>query len=191
MKLTMPGLLLGGAILALLGGSYFMVIKQANMKRQALLQDTRTKEEALANLERSTMGINDVNKKIADLQQAVTFFESKLPPAKETEKVLEEVWHIAEANSLTTKTIKTPAEKRTASYGEQEMELSLSGDFKGFYQFMLQLEKLPRLTRIKKMVLSKINDHEGAMQAELTLSVYFEPDPDTKDAPVASAAWSR
>lgn len=182
MKLSMPGLLLGAAILALLGGSYFLVIKQANQKRATLLADTRSKEESLANLERSTIGINDVNKKIAELQQAVTFFESKLPPAKDIAKVLEEVSMKAKANSLETRTIRTPADKRTANYGEQEMELGLSGDFKGFYQFMLELEKLPRLTRVKKMNLSKINDHEGAMQADLTLSVYFEPDSDDSNA---------
>ena len=51
--------------------------------------------------------LNDVNHKIAELQQAIQFFESKLPQEKEMDTILKEVWQIAEANSLQTKTIKT------------------------------------------------------------------------------------
>jgi len=32
------------------------------------------------------------------------------------------------------------------------------------------------LTRVKKMNLTKINDRDGDMQAEMTLSIFFEPD---------------
>jgi len=53
--------------------------------------------------------------------------------------------------------------------------MSLAGDFTGFYLFMQQLEKLPRLTRVTDMTLTKISDHDGQMQATLTLSVFFEP----------------
>jgi hypothetical protein len=41
---------------------------------------------------------------------------------------------------------------------------------------MLQLEKLPRITRIGQMNLQKINGHDGEMQAQLTVSIFFEPD---------------
>jgi hypothetical protein len=54
--------------------------------------------------------------------------------------------------------------------------LSLSGDFNGYYAFLLQLEKLPRITRVTQMKLEKINDRDGEMQAQLTLSIFFEPD---------------
>ncbi len=63
--------------------------------------------------------------------------------------------------------------------------MSLSGDFNGFYSFMLQLEKLPRITRVGQMNLAKINDRDGEMQAQLTLSIFFEPD--TRNANVAAA----
>jgi hypothetical protein len=40
---------------------------------------------------------------------------------------------------------------------------------------MQQLEKMPRLTRVSDMSLSKISEHEGDMQAKLTLNIFFEP----------------
>ena len=98
------------------------------------------KQQALADLERSTAGINDLNRKLGEVQKAVAFFESKLPQAKEIDKILKEVWQMAEANSLQTKTIKTMNSQHAANYSEQPIEISLSGDFNGFYAFLLQLE---------------------------------------------------
>jgi type IV pilus assembly protein PilO len=63
-----------------------------------------------------------------------------------------------------------------ANYSEEPIELILSGSFEGFYQFLLNMEKLPRLTRMTEMKLTKIDEKEGQMTADLKLSIYFAPD---------------
>jgi type IV pilus assembly protein PilO len=83
---------------------------------------------------------------------------------------------MAEANSLQTRTIKTLKSERAANYSEQPIQLSLAGDFGGFYSFLLQLEKLPRITRVTNMDLKKISDKDGEMQAQMTMSIFFEPE---------------
>ena len=163
-------------MLGLLASTYFFVFTKANQKKEDLLTDIRQKQGALSNLQAATAGIEDLNRKIEELQQAITFFESKLPQEKEVDKILKEVWQMAEANSLTTKTIKTLRTERGPNYSEQPIELSLAGNFNGFYSFLLQLEKLQRITRVTQMNLMKINDRDGEMQASLTLSIFFEPD---------------
>ena len=82
----------------------------------------------------------------------------------------------AEQNQLTTRTIKTMKSQRGAAYSEQPIEMSLGGNFTGFYEFLLQLERLPRLTRINQLSLDKITGKEGEMEAKLTLSIFFEPE---------------
>jgi type IV pilus assembly protein PilO len=160
----------------LLACSYFLVLKKADEKRLALEAQIGARQKALADLDRATAGIADVGHKVEELQQAITFFESKLPQEREIDKVLKEVWQMAEANALTTKTIKTAKAQRSASYSEQPIEMSLSGNFDGFYSYLLQLERLPRLTRVSTMMLEKISGRDGEMEAKLTLSVFFEPD---------------
>src|SRR5215212_7017084 len=135
-------------MLGLLGSTNYFVFTKANKKKQDLLSEIRNKQTALSNLQAATAGIEDLNRKIEELQQAITFFESKLPQEKEVDKILKEVWQMAEANSLVTKTLRT---ERGPSYSEQPIELSLQGDFNGFYSFLLQLEKLPRITRVTRM----------------------------------------
>jgi type IV pilus assembly protein PilO len=151
-------------------------LQRSKAKRDALLADTAAKRKTLSDLKQSTAGIVDWNQKIAELKQAISFFESKLPQEKEIDKILKEVWQMAEQNTLQTRTVKTLRTERAASYSEQPIEMSLSGDFNGFYVFLQQLENMPRITRVTNMALTKITDHEGQMQAKMTLSIFFEPD---------------
>jgi type IV pilus assembly protein PilO len=169
-------------MLGLLGSTNYFVFSKANKKKTALLDDIHQKQAALGNLQQATAGIDDLNRKCDELQKAITFFESKLPQEKEVDKILKEVWQMAEANQLTTKTIKTLKSERGPSYSEQPIQMNLGGDFNGFYAFLLQLEKLPRITRVTDMQLQKISDRDGAMQAQMTLSIFFEPDSGNKVA---------
>src|SRR5688572_25505477 len=175
MKFGVREIIFVGLMVGLLCASFFILDKKSK-KRSAKLNDVQAMQQSLTNLRISMAGIDDQDRKISELQQAITFFESKLPQAKEVDKILKEVWQMAEANSLQTKTIKTMKSERNANYSEQPIQMSLGGDFNGFYAFLLQLEKLPRITRVTHMDLQKISGRDGEMTAQMTLSIFFEPD---------------
>jgi type IV pilus assembly protein PilO len=153
-----------------------LVWDKAQSKIVGMERKTEERLKALGDLERATSGVSDVDKKVAELEEAIKFFEKKLPQERDIDQILKEVWNMAEANQLTTKTIKTMKSQRGAAYSEQPIEMSLSGNFSGFYEFLLKLEKLPRLTRINQMQLDKMTGRDGEMDAKLTLSIFFEPD---------------
>ena len=176
MKFGLRELLFFGVLLGFLGSTHFFVFAPANKKREALRVEIVRKQQAMTDLQRSTQGIDDLNKKIAKLQEAIAYFESKLPQEKEFDKILKEVSQMAETNSLQTKTVRTLKQERSSNYSEQPIQMSLSGNFNGFYLFLQQLEKLPRITRITSMSLQKIAERDGEMQATMTLSIFFEPE---------------
>jgi type IV pilus assembly protein PilO len=153
-----------------------VVLQKSRARTVTLQADTETKRRELADLKQSTAGIVNWGQKFAELKQAISFFESKLPQEKEIDKILKEVWQMAEANSLQTRTVRTLKTDRGASYSEQPIEMSLAGDFNGFYVFLQQLENMPRITRVTHMNLTKMIERDGAMQAKLTLSIFFEPE---------------
>ena len=163
-------------MLGLLGSTNYFVFSKANKRKQERLADIHGRQQALSNLQQATSGIEDLNRKIDELQKAITFFEGKLPQEKEVDKILKEVWQMAEANTLQTRSVKTLKVERGPNYSEQPITMTLSGDFNGFYAFLLQLEKLPRITRVTEMKLEKISDRDGEMQASMKLSIFFEPD---------------
>jgi Tfp pilus assembly protein PilO len=177
MKLGLREILFLTVMVALLVCTYLFVFEKANRKREALVKETQERQQTLESLRQATAGIDDLNRKISDLQEAIKFFESKLPQEKEIDNVLQEVSQKAEQNSLSTKTFKSLKVERNANYSEQAIQMTLSGDFRGFYSFLQQIEKLQRITRLTDMKLEKINDRNGEMQAQVTLSIFFTPDP--------------
>ena len=163
-------------MIGLLGAIYFLVWDKAQAKIVTMERKTEEKVKALADLERATSGVSDVDKKVAELEETIKFFEKKLPQERDIDQILKEVWNMAEKNQLTTKTIKTMKSQRGSTYSEQPIEMTLSGNFNGFYEFLLKLERLPRLTRVSQLNLDKISGREGDMEAKLVLSIFFEPE---------------
>ena len=176
MRFGIRELIFVALMLGLLASTWVFVFKKADARRTSKLGEIESMDQALLNLRRATAGIDDMGRKIAELQRAIDFFASKLPAAKEMDKVLTEVSQMADANSLQSKQVKSLKTERGSAYSEQAIQMSLAGDFNGFYSFLLQLEKRPRITRVTNMNLQKINDRDGEMQAQLTLSIFFEPD---------------
>ncbi len=163
-------------LVGLLFSSWFFVIQKSQQKIQAMERLTVEMYLALADLERATAGVADVDMKVEELEEAIKFFEKKLPQEREMDQILKEVWEKADKNRLTTKTIRTMKSQKSASYSEQPIELNIAGDFKGFYEFLLQLERMPRLTRISQLSIDKMQNSEGQMEAKMTMSVFFEPE---------------
>ena len=176
MKLGLREVIFAAVMLGMLGASYFVVFTKQDAKRKAKEEQRDVKQRALLDLDTASASVRDVEKKIKELQNAVTYFESRLPQVKEMDKVLKEVWQLADQNGLRTQTVKTPRSQRMNGYSEQTVELNLSGEFTGFYEFLLKLEQLPRLTRVTKMNLTKITDKDGEMQASVIMSIFFEPE---------------
>ncbi|HEV7300189.1 MAG TPA: type 4a pilus biogenesis protein PilO [Tepidisphaeraceae bacterium] len=176
MRVGLREMLFFGAMFALLGCAYFLVFTKADTKRTALLAEVAVKQKALNDVQQSTSGIADLGRKIAELQKAIQFFESKLPQEKEIDKILAETTNKAEENALQIRTVKTLKTEKNAGYTEMPIAMTLVGDFNNYYQFLLELEKLPRLTRVSKMKLEKINDQDGQMEAQMQLSIFFEPE---------------
>src|SRR5687768_10366950 len=125
-------------VLGLMASSYFLVFRKANAKREAMQAEIDRKQKALADLSRATDGIDDVKTRIQDLQNAITFFESKLPHEREIDQILKQVSELAQGNALQPDQVKTLKSQKAAGYSEQPIEIGLTGDFQKFYAFMLQ-----------------------------------------------------
>ena len=175
MKLGTGEIVLVAVLLAMLGASYLFIFQKANVKRHALMAETHQEEQTLETVRQATAGIDDLNRKIVEMQKQIAFFQSRLPAERDVDKILKEVWQMAGANNLSTQTVKTEASLHNEHYSEQPIEMSLSGNFDGFYSFLQQLERLDRITRITQMKLQRIDAQNGQMQADLTLSVFFTP----------------
>jgi Tfp pilus assembly protein PilO len=162
MKFGFREIIFVALMLALLAGTYVFVFSKTTAKREAMQKDIADWDKMLNDFRTSTAGIEDMNAKIDELSNAIKFFEQKLPEEKDVGDILQQVWDMAKTNSLQSKTVKPDKAEVGPNYSELPM----------------QLEKLPRITRITQMKLEKNKDRDGEATAQLTLSIFFEPQRD-------------
>ncbi|MHC4640486.1 MAG: type IV pilus inner membrane component PilO [Planctomycetota bacterium] len=161
--------------LAIVGYKY--MIKPANENLAEAKERVQTKLDKLEEFERATEAAEGLTKQLEQLREAITFFESKLPPTSEIHKVLEQVTVIAQKQGLKPKTIRTLGKKDNSGYVEQPLKMGLVGDFNSFYSFLLELEKLPRIMKIRELKLDKEDKEskdEGQIKAEFIVSIFFQ-----------------
>ncbi len=162
-------------------GAWRFVFRPHNARNTKMRRDIDAKQEKLKVLNRAVGTIGSLRKEIGALKQAVAFFESKLPSEKEIDKVLQEVWRLAEANKLATKSIRTLEDNKSSfttadsPHREQPIAMQLEGNFMGLYAFLQALENQPRITRIRSMKLTTPKAfRKGHVRVEFTMSVFFE-----------------
>lgn len=182
MRLGLREILLVAMLIAMPLGAWWQVFRPRNMRDAELRVRIEEKQWKLQALNRATATIGDLEREITSLEDGLRFFQSKLPSEKEIDRVLQEIWRMAEANDLVTKSIRTTSRKEsrrftgaTGPHAEQPIILQLEGDFMGFYAFLQALENQPRIMRVQDMTLKKLlKGREGRMQVTFVMSIFFE-----------------
>jgi type IV pilus assembly protein PilO len=153
---------------------YQYLIKPANKNLAEAKARVEAKMAKLSDFEKATAAAEDLTKQLEQLQEAIAFFESRLPPKSQIHEVLEQVTVIAQKEGLKPKTIRTLAEKDNSGYIEQPLRMELVGNFKAFYSFLLELEKLPRIMKIRELEINKQAKNEGQIAADFVVSIFFQ-----------------
>lgn len=153
---------------------YQYLIKPANKHLAEANARVEAKMAKLADFEKATAAAEDLSKQLEQLQEAIAFFESRLPPKSQIHEVLEQVTVIAQKEGLKPKTIRTLPEKNNSGYIEQPLRMELEGNFKAFYSFLLELEKLPRIMKIRELEVNKQANNEGQIAANFVVSIFFQ-----------------
>ena len=161
----------------LVGISYFAyayMIKPANRHLTQQKLALENKLQKLSELENASVAVSDLGEQLEELERAVTFFESKLPPESQIDRVLEQITVIAQKQGLQPKTILSLKRKNCNGYIEQPLRMELYGNFSSYYSFLLALERLDRITRIRELELKKDPTEEGVATANFIVSIFFQ-----------------
>lgn len=170
-------------LLAMPLSAYYCIFAKWNKSIAQAQTEIQNKQAKLAQLRQATASIPDLGTEIDRLSKAITIFEKKLPAQRQVEVVLKEVWQLAAKHGLNPKSVRTDKIEPTAHYAELPIRMQIEGNFDGFYSFLLDLEKLPRITRMPVMKLEKVKkkDADGQMKADIVLSIFFEGKQDSSE----------
>jgi type IV pilus assembly protein PilO len=176
-------------LLAVPAASYFYLFQPHDEKIRQARTEIEMKQAKLDRLHVYTAKIDDLGLEIEKEREAVAKIEAKLPSLQDVEGILEQIWQLAAGNQQTIKSVKSDKPIPAAMHMEQPLKVTMEGEFDGFYQFLLELENLPRITRVHQMKLQKLGttasatqgkdkdaSPPGSVKAEFTLSIYFQPE---------------
>jgi len=161
-------------LMGVTAAGYQFMIKPANQNLAEARQRVDGKRAKLVDFEEATAKAEDLTRQLEQLQEAIRFFESKLPSTSEIHTVLEQVTVIAQKQGLQPKTIRTLSRKDNSGYVEQPLTMKLVGNFNSFYSFLLEIEKLPRIMKLRELKLEKDAGEEGEVGAEFIVSIFFQ-----------------
>lgn len=172
-----------GVLLAVPIASYFFVFAPRNGQIRAAKAEMQKKEVRLAELRKLTDRIGDLDREIVNWEAALKRLGEKLPDAEGIDAILGQITEIAQTNRLFVRSIRGEKAIPAANYMELPLRTTIEGSFDGFYQFLLDIEALPRITRIHQLKMSRMEPNRGddrqiepgTMKAEFVLSIYFDP----------------
>ncbi len=151
MRIGLRELIFLAVLFAIPLGAFQYVFKPRNAEITQARGEIETKEQRLQELQETTARISDLGQAISKGREAIDIVEAKMPSAQNVDEVLEKVTTIANLHKLAVRQIETKSRIPAAQFMELPIEIKLDGNFDGFYEFLRDLEQLPRLTRIKEL----------------------------------------
>ena len=187
----MRGLVVVGAVIGMPLASLFLVFRPFNHEITKRKADAEHTEQMLQKLREEIQRHADLEKAIGEIRESVKVAEERLPTDKEIDDVVRQVSDLALDAGLGAPGMKANKQLQAAQYMEQPLELEIKGSFTGFFMFMSNLEKLPRITRVTDLKITRNDkgstDEEKLMeQVEFTLSIYFQRLGEIKTASMGS-----
>ncbi|MDZ4756468.1 MAG: type 4a pilus biogenesis protein PilO [Phycisphaerae bacterium] len=181
-KLGLRELVFAGVLLAVPIASYFFVFGPRNNQIKAAKVEMLRKETRLAELRKLTSRIGDLDREIVNWEEALKRLGEKLPDEEGIDAILGQITEIAKTNKLMVRSVKGEKTIPAAMAWELPLRTTVEGSFDGFYQFLLDIEALPRITRVHSMKMSRLEPSKGderpitpgTMKAEFVLSIYFD-----------------
>jgi type IV pilus assembly protein PilO len=161
-------------LLAMPVASCFFVFQPRTRQMHEAQDEMVKKRLKLRELRAATRRFEDLGVQIEKLTAAIEMFEQKLPARREEQVVLQQVWELAARNDLVPQSIRPGKPVPSAHYAELPISLAIKGNFDGFYRFMLDLEKLSRITRMPRLEFVQLPQTQGDVAVLMTLSVFFE-----------------
>lgn len=187
MKLGLRELIFVAMLLGVPVGLYMYVLKPRKVAKEAMVVETKHKSEQLQKMKFVRLQAEQkIREDIKFLEKALEIIRTKQPVAEAPNKTrtalsqLSLKYNLRDFDFMDRKIFASePKEKQYAIRG---ITVNVSGAYRNFYAFLLELESGTRVIRINKMTLNAIKKEgqNGSVEATLFMSVLSPKNKDQK-----------
>lgn len=172
--------------------AWFFVFQPRNDDIDQARREIVNMDTTLARLDLLTDQVGDVRNRIDQAEVRLSEFGRIIPNAEEVEDLLAEMHRIADRHRLAIESIRALKQNTVQGYLEIPHQVSIVGDFQAIYDFLSDLERLPRLARVQSLEIARnlvassrnVDDEAfGLLTAEMVIVVYCDgSEQDEEDA---------
>lgn len=160
--------------------AWFFVFQPRNADIRTVRAETDAMQSTLRRLQELGRDVGDIERAIDEAEDNLDQFRKNIPDADDVDELLGAVDTIAMRHALEVASVRTLVQVDTAEFSELPISLRLEGEFVGVYGFLCDLERLPRVTRVRALELKRdrVRAARGetdsdVVQLDLTLVIYF------------------
>ncbi|MBL4810142.1 MAG: type 4a pilus biogenesis protein PilO [Phycisphaerales bacterium] len=153
--------------------SYMLVFRPQSASIESAKIEIAHKQEMLSKLRIETARNDDLQLINEQIIGRIHAMESMLPSNKEVDQIVRQVSGLAIESGLSSPTLKSIKPLAAAQFREQPLEMSIEGSWSGFYEFLLKIEQMPRITRIIDLKVEDTSSDDSEIKASFTLSIFF------------------
>ncbi|MBX3322505.1 MAG: type 4a pilus biogenesis protein PilO [Phycisphaeraceae bacterium] len=156
--------------------SYLLVFRPQNRDIEASLTEISHKRDILRRLQDETSRNADLLEANRRIAERIKKDEARLPSSQGVDEIVRQVSGLAIESGLAPPTLKSLKPLEASVYWELPLEMTTSGTFRGFYEFLRRLERLPRITRVVQMEIKRGRTElkEPEITVKFTMSIYFQ-----------------
>lgn len=166
-----------GTLIAVPIASFFLVFRPQNAEIRKARAEIEVKRAMLESLREATKQASDLTLATHEIEKTIAQVEGRLPSSKELDSVLRDVAQIAAKSGLRVpRFVKNDQTREAGTAQEQAIDVEVAGDFDAFYKFLLELERLPRITRMTDMNIQRVEEkgRDGLVRGSFKLSIYYQ-----------------
>jgi Tfp pilus assembly protein PilO len=160
------------ALIVLIVGFVWLAYQQTIQPLLAARKDLGAFKEAVQILSDAEGSVNRLNGEIDQASRQIAQNEPLLPREIDLDAFLEQLGDLAASTQVRVDRFSPHPLVAQRLYRELPLEVSLSGPFIGVYNFLYQLEKGSRLSRVDRLAI-RFNEPQRQCKANMRLTLFY------------------
>lgn len=164
---------LSAVMLCLSLAFYFFGYRPSIARLETLAMQRESKQRDVDQTQNKARTLPILLREVRDLEKRVQDYDRQFPRQPQIGEFIRDMTRISQQLSLKNWNYKPAAPKRSEGYYELPIVMSFQGDFMNVASFLRQVEKLERLTRVKRLTLRGRDPRAGTVEVEMSMNIYF------------------
>lgn len=157
---------------AIWGAGYYFLLKDKKVELEALEQKEVELKKTFEVKQAKAVNLEAYKEQLAEMKVMFASMLEQLPKKSEVPELLVDVTRTGLINGLEFELFQPQGERPIDFYAELPIQMTVTGNYHQFGEFVSGLALLPRIVTIHDLKLGALNDNTGKMTMNLTAKTY-------------------